>query len=145
MQGHIADSSDLDRLTRTVLHSKGKLDIPVASSHVGEPAALEAVTEDQFDRTFDSNARATAFTAQKALPLMSSGSAVVLIGSGAGSIDVAGYGVYADEPSGNALGCPHLDQDLASRGIRVHTLSPGPIGTPMMARTSKDMRSSLPA
>ena len=143
VQGDVTSSEDLDRLYRTVLHRKGRLDILVANSGIAEFAVLDDVTEDHFDRTFDINARAILFTMQKALPLMTAGGTVVLVGSIAGSIGTAGFGVYGATKAAMRSYARTWTRELASRGIRVNALSPGPIDTPMMARASDEVRTSL--
>ena len=77
-------SADLDRLFATVLEEKGALDILLVNSGRVEPEELGKVTEENFDLTFDLNARAALFTVQKALPLMREGGSVILVGSVAG-------------------------------------------------------------
>src|ERR1700682_4376244 len=77
-------SADLDKLFATILEEKGALDILVANSGRVEPEELGKITEENFDRTFDLNARASLFTVQKALPLMRNGGSVILVGSVAG-------------------------------------------------------------
>src|SRR3984957_3604895 len=59
--------TDLDRLFATVLEEEGGLDILVVNSGRGEPEELGKITEENFDATFDLNARATLFTVQKGL------------------------------------------------------------------------------
>jgi len=84
-------SADQDRLFATVLEEKGALDILVTNSGRVEPEELGKITEENFDLTFDLNARATLFTVQKALPLMRDGGSVILIGSVAGYTGINGY------------------------------------------------------
>jgi NAD(P)-dependent dehydrogenase (short-subunit alcohol dehydrogenase family) len=93
--GDVTVSADLDRLFATVLEQKGALDILVASSGRSEPEELGKVTEENFDATFDLNARATLFTVQKALPLMRTGGSVILIGSVASYVGVPGFSAYS--------------------------------------------------
>src|ERR1700719_810676 len=81
LAGDVTVSADLDRLFATVLQEQGGLDILVAGSGRVEPEELGNITEENFDATFDLNARATLFTVQKALPLMRTGGSVILIGS----------------------------------------------------------------
>jgi NAD(P)-dependent dehydrogenase (short-subunit alcohol dehydrogenase family) len=88
-------SADLDRLFATVLEEKGALDILLVNSGRVEPEELGKVTEENFDLTFDLNARAALFTVQKALPLMRDGGSVVLVGSVAGYRGIPGYSTYS--------------------------------------------------
>ncbi|MDT5398867.1 MAG: hypothetical protein QOK33_2098 [Mycobacterium sp.] len=87
--------ADLDALYATVLEEKGGLDILLVNSGRVEPEELGKVTEANFDRTFDLNARGALFTVQKALPLMREGGSVILIGSVAGYVGISGYSTYS--------------------------------------------------
>ena len=77
--GDVTVSADLDRLFAIVLQEEGGLDILVAASGRVEPEELGKITEENFDDTFNLNARATLFTVQKALPLIRNGGSVILI------------------------------------------------------------------
>ena len=57
--------ADLDKLFLTVLDKEGGLDILVVNSGRAEAEMLGKITEENFDATFDLNARATLFTAQR--------------------------------------------------------------------------------
>ncbi len=143
VQGDAARAADLDRLYQTVMASKGKLDILVANSGFSEAATLDDITEEHFDKTFGINARATLFTVQKAVPLMTGGGTIVLIGSIAGSIGTPGYIAYGATKAAVRSYAWTWTNELASRGIRVNTLSPGPIDTPMMAGATEGVRKTL--
>src|ERR1700724_4759179 len=66
--GDVTNSADLDKLFATVLAKEGGLDVLVTNSARVESEMLGKITEENFDATFNLNARATLFTAQKALP-----------------------------------------------------------------------------
>jgi NAD(P)-dependent dehydrogenase (short-subunit alcohol dehydrogenase family) len=93
--GDVTNSADLDKLFATVLDTEGGLDVLVANSARVESEMLGKVTEENFDATFNLNARATLFTVQKALPLIRTGGSVILIGSTSGRMGVAGYSAYS--------------------------------------------------
>jgi NAD(P)-dependent dehydrogenase (short-subunit alcohol dehydrogenase family) len=68
-----ADASslgDLDRLYSVVGDQAGRLDVLVANAAVGQSALLTEVTPEQFDATYDTDARGVFFTVRKALPLL---------------------------------------------------------------------------
>ena len=143
LQGDATVPAGLDRLFAKVQSEKGKLDILVISSGMADFAKLEDITEDHYDRTFDLNARATLFTTQKALPLMASGSTIVLVGSVADSIGTAGYGAYNASKAALRSFARTWTKELAGRGIRVNVVSPGPTETSMTAAASKEVRETL--
>jgi NAD(P)-dependent dehydrogenase (short-subunit alcohol dehydrogenase family) len=61
--GDVTNSADLDKLFLTVLDTEGGLDILVLNSGRAEAEMLGNITEENFDATFNVNARATLFTA----------------------------------------------------------------------------------
>ena len=130
--GDASKNTDLDKLFATVLEQKGGLDILVANSGRVEPEELGKITEENFDATFDLNARATLFTVQKALPLMRDGGSVIIVGSVAGYIGVRGYTTYSATKAALRSYTRTWTREFNNRGIRFNTLSPGPIDTPIM-------------
>ena len=125
-------SADQDTLFATVLEEKSALDILVVNSGRVEPEELGKITEENFDATFDLNARATLFTVQKALPLMRTGGSVILIGSVADSLGVPGNSTYSATKAALRSYVRTWTREFTDRGIRFNTLSPGPVDTPMM-------------
>jgi NAD(P)-dependent dehydrogenase (short-subunit alcohol dehydrogenase family) len=134
--GDVTVGADLDRLFATVLEQKGALDILVASSGRVGPEELGKVTEENFDATFNLNARATLFTVQKALPLMRTGGSVILVGSVAGYLGVPGFSAYSATKAALRSYVRTWTREFTDRGIRFNTLSPGPIDTPMIDSTA---------
>jgi NAD(P)-dependent dehydrogenase (short-subunit alcohol dehydrogenase family) len=130
--GDVTNSADLDRLFATVLDQEGGLDILVTSSGRVEPEELGKITEENFDATFDLNARATLFTVQKALPLIRNGGSVILVGSIAGHVGVRGYSTYSATKAALRSYTRTWTREFNDRGIRFNTLSPGPIDTPIL-------------
>ncbi|XBS69648.1 glucose 1-dehydrogenase [Acerihabitans sp. KWT182] len=143
VQGDLTSDADLTRLYQTVKARKGKLDILVVNSGTSEYAVLDDVTASHFDKTFNLNARAALFTVQGAVPLMTGGGAVVLIGSIAGFIGTEGYGVYGASKAVIRSYARTWTRELSGRGIRVNTLSPGPIDTPMFDGASEALKKSV--
>jgi NAD(P)-dependent dehydrogenase (short-subunit alcohol dehydrogenase family) len=132
LAGDVTVGADLDRLFATVLADEGGLDILVAGSGRVEPEELGKITEENFDATFDLNARATLFTVQNALPLMRAGGSVILIGSVADSLGVPGNSTYSATKAALRSYVRTWTREFTDRGIRFNTLSPGPVDTPMM-------------
>ena len=115
------------------------------SSGLSEPASLEKTTEEQLDRAFGLNVRAMVLTAQRAVRHMSDGGAIVLLGSIAGSMANAGYGTYSATKAAVRSYARSWNAELAPRGIRVNTLSPGPTDTPMFDKVSDEFRQMMNA
>ncbi|MEX3972490.1 SDR family NAD(P)-dependent oxidoreductase [Paraburkholderia caribensis] len=131
VQGDIASLDDLNRLYETVQREKGGLDIIVASAGYVASLPTESVTPEHFDKTFDINARGTFFTVQKALPLMRDGGSIVVVASGMHIKGFADFGVYAAKAAIRSF-TRTWASEFKGRGIRVNTLSPGMIETPIV-------------
>ncbi|MGO8256669.1 SDR family NAD(P)-dependent oxidoreductase, partial [Rhizobium ruizarguesonis] len=58
-----------------------QIDILFANAGGGEMVAIGAITEEQYQQTFDSNVKGVLFTVQKALTLLKDGASVILTSS----------------------------------------------------------------
>jgi NAD(P)-dependent dehydrogenase (short-subunit alcohol dehydrogenase family) len=132
VQGDVANLADLDRLYQTVKAEKGVLDIVVASAGYVERMLTEDVTPDHFDKTFAINARGVYFTVRKALPLMRRGGSVVLVSSALHLKGLPEHSTYAATKAAVRSFARTWAMEWKDRGIRVNTLSPGPIDTPII-------------
>ena len=143
VQGDVTDNDDLARLFAAIAAQAGKLDILVTSSGVSAYATLEQTSGAHVDQAFDLNVRGMVLTVLGALPLMQAGAAIVLVGSIAGNIGNPGYGTYSATKAAVRSYARTWTHELAGRGIRVNTLSPGPIDTPMFDGVSDAVRENL--
>jgi NAD(P)-dependent dehydrogenase (short-subunit alcohol dehydrogenase family) len=93
-----ADSSnlgDLDRLYDLIRTEKGRIDILFASAGGGEFAPLGGITEEHYDKTFNTNVKGVLFTVQKALPLFRDGGSIILNASTAASKGTPAFSIYS--------------------------------------------------
>lgn len=132
VQGDVAKLSDLDHLYATVKSEKGAVDIVIANAAIVEMVTTKDVTPEHYDRTFNINARGAFFTVQKALPLLRNGGSIVLVSSVASVKGIPFYATYSATKAAMRSFVRSWAADFKDRGIRVNTLSPGPIDTPIM-------------
>jgi NAD(P)-dependent dehydrogenase (short-subunit alcohol dehydrogenase family) len=132
VQADVGNLDDLDRLYDRVKDEKGAVDILVASAAFVERVLTQDATPAHFDKTFGINARGVYFTVQKALPLLRKGGSVVLISSGLHMKGMAEYGTYSATKAAIRSFARTWAMELKDRGIRVNTLSPGMIETPIV-------------
>lgn len=137
VQGDVADLADLDRLY-DIVKARGRIDILVANAGVGEFATLESVTEEHFDKIFNTNVRGTLFTVQKALPLLNDGGSVILTGSVASAKGTPAFTVYGASKAAVRNFVRGWTVELKDRRIRCNVLSPGPITTALVAGQPRD-------
>jgi NAD(P)-dependent dehydrogenase (short-subunit alcohol dehydrogenase family) len=132
VQGDVANLDDLDRLYQTVKEEKGGVDIVVASAGFVERVLTQDATPAHFDKTFGINARGVYFTVQKAIPLLRRGGSVVLVSSGLHLKGLPEHATYAATKAAVRSFARSFAMELKDRGIRVNTLSPGAIDTPII-------------
>jgi NAD(P)-dependent dehydrogenase (short-subunit alcohol dehydrogenase family) len=122
--------ADLDRVYAAIKSEKGRLDILFANAGGGGIAPLGQITEELFDKTFNTNVRGLLFTVQKALPLMPPGSTIILNASTASIKGTQGLSVYSATKAAVRSFARNWTLDLKGRNIRVNAVSPGVVPTP---------------
>ncbi|HEX4194279.1 MAG TPA: glucose 1-dehydrogenase [Stellaceae bacterium] len=132
IRADVSEPADLDRLFGRIGDEKGKIDVLVANAGFLEPLPLDAVTVEHFEKTFGTNARGTLFTVQKALPLMREGGSIILISSIAAVKGFPAHDTYSATKAAIRSYARTWTAELKDRHIRVNTLSPGPVETPII-------------
>src|SRR5262249_16622681 len=124
----------IEPIVEHVHRAFGRLDVLFANAGMGLAAPLEAITEDQIDRQFDLNFKGVFFTIQKAVPLLAKGGSIILTTSFLNEGGVPGLSILCASKAAVRSLARSLGAELASRGIRVNAVSPGPISTPFHAK-----------
>lgn len=134
---------DMMEAVEKVRKACGRIDALVLNAGLSEPAHISEITPEHFDRHFDVNVRGMVFGLQAALPVMTEGGSVVLVGSIAGSAGYSSYGTYCATKAAVRSYARTWTGELASRGIRVNVVAPGPTDTEMMAAVAEDTRAAI--
>lgn len=148
VQADAGSLSDLDKLYAQIKQQHGRIDVLFANAGVGEFAPLEKVTEEHFDRIFDTNVKGVLFTVQKALPLIPDGGAIVLNASIVSVKGMPAFGVYNATKAAVRSFARTWTNELKERQIRVNAVSPGPIDTPAidgLAQNNEEQAGQLKA
>jgi NAD(P)-dependent dehydrogenase (short-subunit alcohol dehydrogenase family) len=132
VQADVSRMSDMERLYAQVARERGGVDIIVANAGAVEIARLEDFTDQHFDNIFNVNVRGVVNTLKAALHLLRPGGGVILVSSVLSSEAREGFAMYsASKAAVRALGRTWA-RELNGRGVRVNTISPGAIDTPMV-------------
>lgn len=116
----------------------GRIDALFVNAGVAKLGPFEQVTEQLFDETVDINLKGVFFTVQKAVPLMSKGSAIVLNASINAHLGMPGTTVYGATKAGVVSLVKTLSAELLEKGIRVNAVSPGPIASSLLRDGSQE-------
>ena len=130
VQADSAKLDDLDRLFTQISAEHGRLDVLFVNAGGGSMLPLGAITEAQYEDTFDRNVKGVLFTVQKALPLLSDGASVILTSSTTSIKGTPAFSVYSASKAAVRNFVRSWILDVKGRGIRVNAISPGPIETP---------------
>jgi len=135
VQADVAKLSDLDKLFAEVSQRLGKIDVLFVNAGIAKFAPLAETSEALYNEMFDINVKGAYFTIQKALPLLNDGGSIILNTSVADQKGIAGGTVYAATKAAMRSFARTMGAELVGRGIRVNTVAPGPIVTPILGRT----------
>ena len=108
-----------------------RLDVLVANAGISKAATIEATTVEDFDNLFAVNVRAPFFLVQQLLPMLTSGSSIVLLSSLAAHASVGTLPAYAATKGAIDTLVKHFAVALGERGIRVNAVAPGVVETDM--------------
>jgi len=125
VQGDVTNSADMTRLYERIGRDHQRVDVVFANAGMYEVKPLDAIDDAHFDSIFDINVKGVVLTVQKALPLMTAGSTVVLNGSIAGSKGLPGQSLYNASKAAVRSFARSWTNDLKQQGIRVNVVSPG--------------------
>ena len=131
----VADAGSCTALVDAIKARFGRLDILVNSAGIGADLSFLDTPVDVFDRVYAVNLRGTFLIGQAAARLMceGAGGSIVNLSSVSGMRGNLGRAAYGASKAGVVLLSQVMAVELASRGIRVNVISPGPIETPLVA------------
>ena len=127
IQSDAGKVAEIEAAMKKINQRFGRIDALFVNAGVGKFVPFDMVTEEFFDETVDINMKGVFFTVQKAIPLMSKGSAIVLNASINAHLGMPGTTVYGATKAAVINMAKTLSADLLEKGIRVNAISPGPI------------------
>jgi len=137
IRADVSKLGDLDRLFAQIKQEKGRLDVVFANAGQASFIPLGSISEELYEQTFGTNVKGVLFTVQKALPLIPDGGSIILNGSVVSLKGFPASSVYSATKAAVRSFARTWTTDLKDRKIRVNTISPGPIETPIFDTFTK--------
>lgn len=130
----LADQTKLEdnkRLIETAVASYGKIDVLFVNAGVAYFAPAESIDENHFDSQFNTNIKGPAFLVKYAIPALNDGASIIFNTSIVHQKGFEGAGIYSATKGALRAYARVLTTELAPRKIRVNSIAPGPIATPI--------------
>ncbi|MCH8813592.1 MAG: glucose 1-dehydrogenase [Chloroflexi bacterium] len=134
VRADVSVMTDLDRLFDETASRFGNIDVVVVNAGVAIATSLEETDEKIFDEQSDINFKGAYFTVQKASPHLNDGASIIFISSTANQMGLPNTSAYSATKAALRSLSRTLSTELLPRGIRVNTLSPGNIVTPILRK-----------
>jgi SDR family mycofactocin-dependent oxidoreductase len=131
----IRDLAAQQQVVADAIEQFGRLDIVVANAGVLSWGRMFEMSEEQWDSVIDVNLNGTWRTVRAAVPAMieaGNGGSVIIVSSSAGLKATPGNSHYAASKHGLVAITNSLALEVGEYGIRVNSIHPYSIGTPMV-------------
>ena len=144
VSGHVADVSDADQVAAFAEGVAGRhpaIGALVNSVGIQRYGTVETTSPEMWDEVFAVNVRSMFLLAKHAVPLMrrGGGGAIVNISSGQAVASQRNVVAYTASKGAIAAMTRAMAVDHAHEGIRVNTVLPGSVDTPMLRASARDI------
>ncbi len=131
VKADVSIAEDNKRLIEEAVSTYGKIDILFLNAGVAPVAPTHEITENHYDEVFNINVKGPILATKEALPHISDGGTVLFTNSIVHQKGFDGLGIYSASKGALRAYQRVLTSELKSRGIRVNSIAPGPISTPI--------------
>lgn len=145
MQLDVTDRTAVHEVFNEIVEEHGRLDGLVSAAIIQPLVDLLEIDEEVWDRVFDVNVSGTLWAAQAALHHMAaqrSGS-IVMFTSGVVNVGKPRSAPYVTSKGAIAALAKNMANEMASTGVKINTVRPGVVRTPMYESTN-ERESSAP-
>ncbi|MTH70034.1 SDR family oxidoreductase [Agromyces bracchium] len=136
LPGDLVDEQHCADLVDQTCDSFGGIDLLVLNAaHQRDRGGIDEVPTDDFDEVMHVNLYSSVFLARAAVPRMDAGSSIITTSSIQGFDPSSRLVDYAMTKAALVAFTKALAEELGPRGIRVNSVAPGPIWTPLIPST----------
>jgi NAD(P)-dependent dehydrogenase (short-subunit alcohol dehydrogenase family) len=138
VEADVTDEADRERLVATALATHGRIDALVNNAGIGWVGLVEDMPAEAVRPVVDTNLTAVMDLTRRVLPgMLARGDGdVVVVSSAAAWVPVPTLAVYSGTKAGVDGFARALRREVSARGVRVHTVNPGPVRTQWLPRSA---------
>lgn len=133
-EADVSKPAELDKLFDRIRAKHGRIDVLFGNAGIAKLSPVADTTPEFFDEIVNTNFKGAFFTAQKALPMLVDGGAIVFTTSYFTEVGTAGASVVSASKAALRSLTRTLARELLDRKIRVNSVSPGVIETPLFGK-----------
>lgn len=136
VRGDVSSAEDASRMVEETVARFGRLDIVFNNAGIYIEKPAEEMSEEEWDRLMDINVKGTFLVSKYAVPHLKrqGGGAIVNNSSDAGLVGNRNCPAYCASKGAVTVMTKAMALDYAGCGIRVNSVNPGTVDTPMLAR-----------
>lgn len=125
----VSEPEQIDALLNECRTRLGGLDVLVSNAGAISHVPIAELTLDEWRRVIDTNLTAAYLLVSRALPLLSEGASIILVGSRSAQVGIPLRAHYTASKAGLIGLSRSLAKELGPQGIRVNVVAPGVIET----------------
>lgn len=129
VSGDLAESSTVKAIFDRVKSELGRVDFVINCAGVVIKKPFAEYTDEDFDRSFDANAKAAFYVMREAAKTIEDNGRIISLGTSLLGAFTGFYGVYAGSKAPLEDFTRALAKEIGSRGVTVNVVAPGPVDT----------------
>lgn len=140
---NVTKVAEIENLFSQTERQVGRPDVAVFNAGVSTLVPLVEMTEAEYYRVFDVNAKGTLFCLKEAAKTLNDNGRIVIISSSTTAFPLEGAAIYAGSKAPLKLYAEIGARELGTRGITVNAIMPGITISPMTERLPNDMKEQV--
>lgn len=141
VKGIVADVksiSAIEDLVEQIRNDYGKVDVLFVNAGIFQPAPVGQISEEMFDHQMGTNFKGAVFTTERFLPILNDGASIINLSSINAYTGMPNTAVYAASKAALNSYTRTAATELAPRKIRINSVNPGPVATPIFGKTGME-------
>ncbi|EMC99035.1 hypothetical protein BAUCODRAFT_146021 [Baudoinia panamericana UAMH 10762] len=136
VQADAGSIAGAEKMVKETVEKYGTIDVLILNAGVLPMKTVETTSEQDFDSTFALNVKGPYFLVQKALPHLKPGSRIIFVSTSVMHASTLSppYTLYASTKGAIEQMTHAMAKDLASKGINVNAVAPGPTATELLLK-----------